>query len=333
MSKPANKTVIGVFVVVAICLVIGAVLVIGTGRLFKENPKFVMYFQGSVSGLSVGSGVMFRGVKVGNVTEIKMLFDPKDVSITIPVYVELEPGELEAAKGTSVEAYIASRKHGKLVRELIDRGLRARLEMQSIVTGQLLVALDFYPDKPATFIGADPKTPEIPTITTPLQELSKRLEKIPLEEIVGKLNAALGGIERIANSPDTVGAIRSAKLTVDETRSVVLNVGKQVQPLADRMTAVVTRIEKLAAQIETNIEPLASSVTRTSEEAQVTLTKAQSAIDNIQDLTGEDSPVSYQFEKTLDELGTTARSLRLLADTLNEQPEALVFGKKRKGGR
>lgn len=99
MSKPVNKTVIGIFVVVALALVVLAVLVLGSGKFFKHNTKIVMYFKGSVKGLSVGSPVSFRGVKVGSVTEIKMLFDPKDLSVMIPVYAELEPGSLEAVPG------------------------------------------------------------------------------------------------------------------------------------------------------------------------------------------------------------------------------------------
>ena len=99
MSKPANKTVIGIFVVVALALVVVAVLVLGSGKFFKHNPKVVMYFKGSVKGLSVGSPVSLRGVKVGSVTEIKMLFDPKDLSVIIPVYAELQQGSLEAVPG------------------------------------------------------------------------------------------------------------------------------------------------------------------------------------------------------------------------------------------
>ena len=101
MSKPVNKTVIGIFVVVAIALVVAAILILGSGKFFKHNPTFVMYFQGSVKGLSVGSPVVFRGVKVGTVTDIKMLFNPKDLSVMIPVYVELEEGSPRDGEGQS----------------------------------------------------------------------------------------------------------------------------------------------------------------------------------------------------------------------------------------
>jgi len=210
MSKPVNKTVIGIFVVVALVLVVGAVLLVGSGKFFKKNPKYVMYFQGSVKGLSVGSGVNFRGVKVGTVTDIRMLLDPKDLSIIIPVYVELEPNALRTVGGAPIVGALRIGQ-GVIVPALIERGLRAQLEMQSIVTGQLQIALDFYPDRLATFVGADPKTQEIPTILTPLQELAKRAEKIPVEEIFEKMNAAMAGVEKIMTAPETAEIVRSAR--------------------------------------------------------------------------------------------------------------------------
>ncbi len=105
MSKPANKTVIGIFVVVALVLVVGAVLILGSGKFFKNYPKFVMYFQGSVKGLAVGAPVNFRGVKIGTVTDIKMLLNPKDLSMIIPVYIELFPDAIQTVEGgPSLEA-------------------------------------------------------------------------------------------------------------------------------------------------------------------------------------------------------------------------------------
>ncbi len=136
MSKPANKTVIGIFVVVALVLVVGAVLILGSGKFFKNYPKFVMYFQGSVKGLAVGAPVNFRGVKIGTVTNIKMLLNPKDLSMIIPVYIEIEPDTIQTMEGSpSLETIVKESGKAQLMPDMIKRGLRAQLEMQSIVTG------------------------------------------------------------------------------------------------------------------------------------------------------------------------------------------------------
>ena len=132
MSKPANKTMIGLFVLGAIALVVVAIVTLGSGKLFKRTTTAVCYFEGSVGGLNEGSPVVFRGVKIGTVKDIAFRFDPKKVHVTIPVFIELEQRRKGVTKEEIVDTY----------KQLIDRGLKAQLEMQSIVTGQLQVALD-----------------------------------------------------------------------------------------------------------------------------------------------------------------------------------------------
>ena len=334
MSKPVNQTVIGIFVVVAIALVVAVVLTLGSGKFFKHNQKLVMYFQGSVKGLSVGSPVDFRGVKVGTVTDIKMLFNSKDLAIIIPVYAEIEEGSFEVVQGgQSMEAFKKLHSTEDLALELVKHGLRAQLEMQSMVTGQLTVSLDFHPDKPATTVGADHRYPEIPTMPSSLQQLSVRVAKLPIDETFKKLNAAIEGIEKLVDSPETAGAIKAIRQAVDEMRSLAQNLNGHVNPLAAKMTDVATQVQTLAGHIDNHIGPMASSITKAADEAGVTLKKAQATMDAIEDLTGEDSPVSYQLGKTLEEITSAARSLRLLADTIQHQPNAVIFGKKKTGGK
>lgn len=310
MSKPVNKTMIGIFVVVAVGLVVASVVILGSGRFFTDKPKFLMYFDGSVKGLTVGSPVVFRGVKVGTVTEIGMLFSKKDLVVLIPVYVEIGDADVQMMDDKSLSAKRRDRK--KILYEylaaFIRRGLRAQLEMQSFVTGQLQIALDFYPDKPMRLVGGPSKYPEIPTIPTQLQELTKRVEQIPIEEIAGKMRSTLDGLDKLVNSPEMARMVWSIGQTSDETR-------------------------KLAHTVQRQIEPLARSITKTSDETGVTLQKIQVAIRSIENTVGEDSAVVYRLNRTLSELEKASRSLRLLAETLEEQPESIIFGKKTaKGG-
>ncbi|HBL24364.1 MAG TPA: paraquat-inducible protein B [Deltaproteobacteria bacterium] len=310
MSKPANKTMIGIFVVVAIGLVVAGILILGSGKFFTDKPKFVMYFDGSVKGLAIGSPVVFRGVKVGTVTEIGMLFSKKDLSVLIPVYVELGEADVTMMDDSSPSAKKRDRK--KILYEYLDalvkRGIRAQLEMQSFVTGQLQIALDFFPDKPARFVGDPSKYPEIPTIPTQLQELTKRVEQLPIEEIGRKLQSTLDGIDRMVNSPETTRMVRSIGQAADETRTLMRDVDRQ-------------------------LEPLIASIKKTSDEAGETLKKIRIVAGAIENTTGEDSVVVHKLNKTLDEMERASRSLRLLADTVEQQPESLIFGKKNlKGG-
>jgi paraquat-inducible protein B len=196
-----------------------------------------------------------------------------------------------------------------------------------------MVSLDFYPDKPPVLLRVDPSTLEIPTIPTTLQQLAERFEKIPIDEIFAKLNNAMTALERFMTSPETAEMLRSVKKAVEDTRDLVQDVDKQVEPIATRMTALADHVDQLATRINSNVEPLATSIKNTSDEATVTLKKAQATMGTIDELAGEDSIVSYRLGKTLEELGSAARSLRLLADTLNHQPESVIFGKKNPGGK
>lgn len=325
MSKPANKTAIGIFVVIALVLAVVAVLTLGSGKFFKTYPKFVMYFQGSVKGLQVGAPVAFRGVKVGTVSEIKMLYNPKDLSFIVPVYVELGEGNLEMIGIRPGEKVKLPREQGE---QLIKLGLRAQLEMQSIVTGQLMIALDFYPDTPAKLVGIDRRYPEIPTIPTALQALTSKLEKIPLDEIIEKFRGTLAGIDKVVNSPEMAQIMKSAALGVDETRALIKNVDSQIKPLAAKMDDTAGEIKKLAADSNKAIGPLAASLTKTSEEASAALKTAQATMISMEKMAGDRSPLAYKLSKTIEELDRTARSLRILTETLDLHPESLLYGKK-----
>lgn len=308
---------IGIFVVVAIALVVAAVLILGSGKFFKTYPKYVMYFEGSVKGLSVGSPVSFRGVKIGSVTEIKMLYNPKDLSMLIPVYVELGEGNVEMMGRRPEDRVKVAHQQAQ---ELIKRGIRAQLEMQSIVTGQLMISLDFYPDKPARIVGADKNYLEIPTIPTTLQEIGQRLDKIPIEEIFAKLNSSLEGLNKTLNSPELGQIMRSTAKSVDDAGVLIRGLGAHLKPLVSDMQDTTQEFKKLAV-----------SATSASDDAGLALKKSHGVLNNIESLTGDNSLLAYRLNKTLGELENTARSLRILTETLEQQPQSVLFGKKRMG--
>jgi paraquat-inducible protein B len=352
MSKPANKALIGGFVVGAVALVIAGVLIFGSGKFLQETAKSVMYFDGSVKGLSVGSPVVFRGVKIGTVTDILLQYNPADMSVKIPVIIELELDRIE-----NVGEMPRKRDPWKTARQLIERGLRAQLQTQSLVTGQLMIELDFHPDKPIKLVGGHTEYPEIPTIPSPLKELSKKIEKVPIEEIFEKLLAAVGGIEEIVNSPEVKGIISSlnqaaedasklvknlnAQVTplvssiekaLGDTRKLVRNVNSQVQPVASSIKGTVEDYGKLAKNVDSQIEPLTSSIEKSLEEVRAALEQGRKTLVQAEDVIGEDSPLMYELDNTLKEVGAAARSIRLLADYLKRHPEALLKGKGSSGG-
>ena len=157
----------------------------------------------------------------------------------------------------------------------MDRGLRAQLQMQSMVTGQLMVELDFHPDKSARLVGTNTKYPEIPTIKTGLQELTQTIDSLPLEEMVTNLTSALEGIERAVNSPEVGRGMKNINETLEDIQGLVEGLDRSV---------------------------------------------------------AENSELPYHFTKAMEELSAAARSVRVLADYLEQNPDALLRGKGGPGG-
>ena len=149
MAKQVNKTVIGGFVVSVIVMLIGGVIILGGGEMFKKKVKYVIFFEQSVKGLSKGSPLVFKGVEIGSVSNIVVDYDLDKLKINIPVIVEFDPSlvELKGQKSRNEQEL-----HQRLNR-MIQLGLRAQLGLNSLVTGQLMIELDFFPDTPVRLTG------------------------------------------------------------------------------------------------------------------------------------------------------------------------------------
>lgn len=320
MSKQANITMIGAFVVGAVALVVAGVLVFGSGKFLKEKHPFVLYFQGSVQGLDVGASVDFRGVKIGTVTDILLRSDPATLNVEIPVFIEIE-GDRFRRIGR------VEREPEETMKLLIEKGLRAKLQMQSLVTGKLMIELDFYPDKPAKLYGLDPNYLEIPTVSSDLEELAQRIKKAPIEEILEKLHSAVAGIEKVVNSPEILEAVRSLEETLKATQKLVRDFNNHIDPLAAAAEQAVKDAQNLMRSADTRMGSLASTADDVIKRAALTIEQAEHTLRSVEDSTGKDSALYYEANRTLEDLAAAARSIRLLADYLNQHPESLLRGK------
>src|SRR3989442_7853685 len=159
MARRANPALIGAFVVGALTLAVSGLVVFGGGRVFRNTKPLVAYFEESVKGLSIGAPVTFQGAKVGSVTDVRVVVDPETLTISTPVFCEVDAARLTEVGGGP----LALRADTTRTKELIKRGLRAQLEMQSLVTGQVGIALAFRPDTPLRLTGLTPDYLEMPT--------------------------------------------------------------------------------------------------------------------------------------------------------------------------
>jgi paraquat-inducible protein B len=347
MSKPANKTMIGVFVVGAVVLAVIAIVLFGSGRFFKKTEPWLTFFGGSVRGLAVGSPVVFRGVQVGQVTDIIVGFDATKLDVFIPVFFEVDPEKFKDI-GPQVETSDVD-----MHKALIDRGLRSQLQMQSLVTGQLLINLDFYPDTPSRLVGIErfkgeikfEERWEIPSVPTPLQELEKALSELNIKEITEDVRRAMDGIAKLATSPDLHASIGELRQTMADVQKLVRNIDSKVEPLAtgiDQTLAEVraginqTLVEaragigdarKLIANIDEQTAPLMSRIQKATDSVQNALEQADTTLKSIEALAGEGSKLRFEVSTALREVGAASRSVRVLADFIEQHPDAILRGR------
>ncbi|MBO4480350.1 MAG: MCE family protein [Alphaproteobacteria bacterium] len=211
MIQP-NKRIVGAFLIFGFILILGAILFFFGHRLERNSITPVLFFEGSVKGLNVGSNVYFRGVPIGRVDKIQLIPSTEN-KITIPVYVRIDPKM--AARGHASRSQLEN-----WIKDLVEHGLKGKLQTQSMLTGQMTIELDFYPNYPTRFraekYGIDDI--EIPTVPSMLDEISQNLEKIPLSDISSNMSgllknlnqnvpalleqstAAVNSINRLANS-------------------------------------------------------------------------------------------------------------------------------------
>jgi paraquat-inducible protein B len=332
MSKGASKTLIGGFVVGAVALLLVAVLIFGSGKIFSQKVKLVLFFEESVSGLSLGAPVVFRGVTIGSVVGVDLWTYPKEMKVLIPVYIEIDPARFkEKGEGERTDMTFKSQ---------IEKGLRAQIKMQSLVTGQLMIYADYFPGKPLRLVKAEPRYPEIPTIPSGTEEIMKALEKIPVHEIAAKATKALDGIERLINAPETkevVGTLNAAlkdfQKAAGEIRTLVKNVDTQLKPLADETKGALGDTRNLIKGADKEIIPLAAGLKKTLDEAGGVLGEARQALKKASDLVSDESVLSAEVLNTLDEMNRTMRSIQLLAEYLKQHPDALLRGKSPGGGK
>lgn len=296
MSRQPSKALIGMFVMGAVTLVVIALVMFGKGAFFSQKPKAVMYFEGSVKGLQIGSPVMFRGVPVGQVTDIQLMFHDKDFTILIPVHAELDPEKITVASGAGLPG------GGKLIPPLIERGFRAQLQMQSIVTGQLVVNLDLFPGTPVRLVGQDKRYPELPTIPNDFEKLQKKLTELDFGSLFAKAEGAVDAIEKLANSDKLKGSLAALEQTLISVDKLSRNVEKQVDPLSGDIRAALKKAEKAIDSIDKTVL-------------------------EYKDLANQNKNVGYDVHKTLQEVQALSRALRSLVDYLDRHPEALIRGK------
>ena len=254
MDRQASKMLIGSFVVGAVVLAVAGVLIFGGGQFIKKTQKFVLFFQGSVKGLNEGASVLFRGVKIGSVKSISLEADTKDMVIYIPVVVEIDVDRIQIIRGSREK-----NPAGKLP-ELLEKGLRAQLIMSSLLTGQLVIELEFHPNAPMKMVGLEKKYPEIPTLPSTFDLLFDKLKDLDFSSIVSKFMSALDALQKVMASPEIPEILKTLRTTIEDMNKLVKKLDGRVDPMFNGIDETVSEYGDLARHVDEKVGPLVSNM-------------------------------------------------------------------------
>jgi paraquat-inducible protein B len=205
-------------------------------QTYRLKQRILLYFDGSVQGLVPGSAVVFRGIELGQVLDVRLQFDREALEFHIPVLIEIEPERIEVTADDS-------RDREQRFLGLVERGLRGQLGRGNLLTGQLEVVLDIHPDAPPAEVRYEGTYPVLPTLPTPLEEITTsvahildRIEKVPLEQIGADLHESLVAL----------------RATLVETRGVSKQLNEELAPT---LAATLAQLEEAAGSTNAMLSP------------------------------------------------------------------------------
>ncbi len=331
MSKPVNPYTLGAFLVGSLTLLIVAILVFGGGQFLKKKTEYVIFFDGALNGLNIGAPVKLQGVQIGTVKEISLELDQKFVRISKPVVIEIDPGVLLDASGKPLQSATSMEARKENTQRLIDSGLKAQLQTQSLLTGLLYVEVNFFRDEPLQLTGINykdlPELPSVPTtvdqIKSTADELLSKFRQLPIEDMVKDLAVTLKEIKDIATSDELKKNRADLTKTLVETEQLVANLNKGLVPLLNNMNGTMVDTRNLVQQFTQDMKPVLISSEKTLNTATSVLLESNHAVGSVEALTAPDAPLWQSLEALRD----AAQSTKDLTDYLERHPDSILYGK------
>jgi paraquat-inducible protein B len=315
-----RQTAVGAFVLGGIVLALGAIVFFGQFNPFAKPVRAVVIFQGSASGLSVGSPVTFRGVRVGSVSDISIEFDHNAYAAYIPVTLELRPGSVRLTHDSEPLQFP----------DLIRHGLRAEVNIQSLVTGQSQIELDFDPSSPAVLHPDFTKLPEIPARQSAIQRAQQTLTQLPLKQLADNANASLQSINSLAEKldRDLPPLVASVQQTSEHSRELVDAATKTLASLQAQLTTTLAGIDRLTTSGTAQLDARGDDLHRLLVNTNATVLQARQTLADLHGVTSPRSDERADIQSTLNDLAAAAAAMRGFASEVERNPQLLLTGRK-----
>lgn len=317
MSENSHSVAIGAFILGALLIAIStAVFIVGSG-IGSSQERVVMVFDGSVKGLSVGAPVALRGVQIGQVTDINLILDSENDELIMLVEADLDADNVQQRGSNS----------NHFTETLIERGMRAQLNTQSLLTGLLYVQLDFHPNTSIELPEVDSPYLQIPTIPTNLEKLSRQIDQIDFAQVANDLQEIASGLKSVITNQEFQGLPAEIRATFNSVTALSENVRGSLQRVEPEIGTMLANANVTLDNVNESLPRIVGLVEEKLDVVEDSLLKFNRTLEGVDELIAEDSPTTYELNRALTELAEAGRALQLLAKTLEEQPEALLRGK------
>jgi paraquat-inducible protein B len=314
-----RQTVVGAFVLGGIILALGAIILFGQINPFSRVVRAVVVLQGTASGLSIGAPVTFRGVPLGSVSNIELIFDRRTFTTYIPVTVVVDPQRVHRADTKEIIG----------VKELVRRGLRAQVNIQSLVTGQAAIELNFAPNTPAVLHPGVSKYPEIPVQQSVLQRTQRTLEQLPLQQMAENINKSLESIRMLSDrlDEDLPALIVNVQQTADQSRLLVGTATKTLDTLETQLTTTLSGINTMTAAATTQLNGRGADLHALLLNANSVIVQTRQTLTELRSLTAARSDQRADIDATLRDLAAAAAAMRGFASEIEREPQLLLMGR------
>jgi paraquat-inducible protein B len=316
MSEKPQSVAIGAFVVGACLIAISTVLfLLGSGFAAKE--KVIMVFNGAARGLNVGAPLALRGVQVGQVTDVDLVLDADSLDVVVLVVADFDDKNIRYLGNADVDP----------TQGLIDRGLRAQLNTQSLLTGLLYIELDFHPQSEVKLPPVDSPHLQLPTIPTSLERLAKIVENFNISKLSEQLENISNGVNDLINNENLQNLPSDVSTTLESLRDLSTQLQDQLATTGPKLDLVLDETAVTVAHTNTELPKITTLIEDNLKILNDGITAFEQSMTSVDGLVSPDSATLYQLNNALREISRAGKSLQSLASTLEKQPESLIQGK------
>jgi paraquat-inducible protein B len=320
MKKQPSTLAIGLFVIGAMIIVLAATLFISGSNFGKNLSRAILVFDGNVRGLNIGAPVAFKGVQIGQVTQIGAIIDTNTYQVLMPVEIEFSGDRVRK---------IGEKQDEDTLEQLIGNGMRGQLQKQSLLTGLLYIQLDLHPGTAVTYYEVDSDLPQLPTIPTDMEQLTRSLDDLDFKTLYDNLAHIIEETDKFVSDPELSAISGNVNNMLNQVSELSAQLSGEVALASPGINQLISNGNKVAVEAARELPLLSQSTQQTLDELRSAIRSFDKTMDELGYLVSDDSSTVHEIQKAARELTAAGRSIQSLADHLEQEPESLIRGKKR----